>query len=283
MWNYRSLLGAIAILAGTLGPAPALVLPEIAEMVPHRAVYDITLGAATDAAGIADVRGRLVFEFNGSQCEGYSQNLRFVMSITNREGTTSLSDLRTTTWEDAEGAAFQFDIQNLENQQPIDADTTIGLAKRGGDGHLAVALTKPAPTSLDFPEAALFPLQHTAQLIAAAKRGDVHFEANVYDGSDLGQKFFRTTAVIGKSSPGDETELTGIANTDRLKGQSSWPVTIAYFNAAAGQGEGTPEHEMFFRVYQNGVIRSVKLDYGTLRLDGKLSGIEFLTAKPCGG
>lgn len=281
MQTYRSLLGALAILAGMFGPAQALVLPEIAEMVPHRAVYDITLGATSDAAGITDVRGRLVFEFNGSQCDGYSQNLRFVMSITNREGTTTLSDLRTTTWEDAEGAAFQFDIQNLENQQP--SETTKGTAKRDEGGRLAVALTKPAATSLDFPEPALFPLQHTAQLIAAAKRGDISFEANVYDGSDFGQKFFRTTAVIGKSGPGDETELAGIANSDRLKGQMSWPVTIAYFNAAAGQGEGIPEHEMIFRVYQNGVIRSVKLDYGTLRLDGKLSGIEFLTAKPCGG
>lgn len=278
---HKLLFVTIAVLIGAFGPARALVLPEITEMVPHRAVYEFSLGAATSAAGITDVRGRLVFEFNGTQCDGYSQNLRFVMSITNREGTTTVSDMRSVTWEDAGGAAFQFDIQNLENQQP--SDMTKGTAKRDEQGRLAIALTQPVATQLDFPEPALFPLQHTAQLIAAAKRGDISFEANVYDGSDLGQKFFRTTAVIGKPGQGDETELAGVANSERLKGQPSWPVTIAYFNAAAGQGEGTPEHEMVFRVYPNGVIRSVKLDYGTLRLDGQLAAIEFLTVKPCGG
>jgi hypothetical protein len=126
-------------------------------------------------------------------------------------------------------------------------------------------------------------LQHTAQLIAAAKRGELHFEATVFDGSDLGQKVFQTTAAIGKAGAGDPTELEGVANAESLKGQTSWPMTVAYFNTNAGQGEGTPEHEMSFRVYPNGVIRSVRLDYGTLRLDGRLSQIDFLEAKPCGG
>lgn len=281
MSYLHRLVGGIWLLAAATMPAQALVLPEITEMVPHRAVYDFKLGATGSAAGITDVRGRLVFEFNGSTCEGYSQNLRFVMSITTREDTTTLSDLRSTTWEGADGQSFKFDIQNLENQQP--SETTAGAAKRDDAGHLAVTLTKPVATDLGFPEPALFPLQHTAQLIAAAKRGEVRFAANVYDGSDLGQKFFRTTAVIGKPAQGDEAELAGVANAERLKGQPSWPVTMAYYNAAAGQGEGMPEHEMVFRVYPNGVIRSVKLDYGTLRLDGQLSAIEFLTPKPCGG
>jgi hypothetical protein len=261
--------------------AQALVLPEIAEMAPHRAVYEIKLGAATSAAGIADVRGRLVFEFTGSQCEGYSQNLRFVMSITNREGTTTVSDLRSTTWEEADGGLFSFDIKNLENQ--VESETTVGTAKRDAAGRVEIALKKPAATTLAFPGPVLFPLQHTATLIAAAKRGDLRLEANVFDGSELGQKVFQTAAAIGKSGTGDQTELDGVAHAEVLKGQASWPMTIAYFNAGGGLGEGTPEHEMSFRVYPNGVIRSVKLDYGTLRLDGTLSQIEFLDTKPCGG
>jgi hypothetical protein len=281
MLASRSLLLAAALMLAGSVPVTALVLPEIAEMVPHRAVYEIKLGQATSAAGITDVRGRLVFEFTGSQCEGYSQSLRFVMSITNREGTLTVSDLRSTTWEDAVGGVFRFDIQNLENQQPTEA--TIGTAKRDDTGRLEIALTKPVVTNLDFPGPVIFPLQHTAQLIAAAKRGEPRFEASVFDGSDLGQKVFQTSAAIGKAGAGDPTELDGVANAESLKGQSSWPMTVAYFNAGAGLGEGIPEHEMSFRVYPNGVIRSVKLDYGTLRLDGRLSQIEFLAAKPCGG
>ena len=277
---YRLGAAVLLLLAG-VGCSNALVLPEIAEMVPHRAVYEFRLGSATSAAGITDVRGRLVFEFNGSTCEGYSQKMRFVMSVTDREGTTKVNDLRSTTWEDAAGAAFRFEIENLEDRQRV--DLTTGSATRDDAGQVAVALTKPVASALNLAEPAYFPLQHTAQLIAAAKRGERQFSANVYDGSELGQQYFRTTAVIGKAASGDEAELAGIANAERLNGQPSWPVTIAYFNAAAPQGEGTPEHEMIFRVYPNGVIRSVKLDYGTLRLDGQLSAIDFLAAKPCGG
>jgi hypothetical protein len=273
------LIAALACLIGA-PQARALVLPEMGEMTPHRAVYEIRLGRATSAAGVTDVRGRLVFEFNGSPCEGFTQNLRFVMSITNREGTVTVSDLRSTTWEEATGGQFRFDIETLENQQP--SEKTTGTAARDGTGRVEIALTQPAATTLAFPGPVLFPLQHTATLIAAAKRGDARLEANVYDGSDLGQKVFQTAAAIGRAGTGNDSELDGIANAKPLKGQPSWPMTIAYFNAGSGLGDGTPEHEMSFRVYANGVIRSVKLDYGTLTLDGQLSQIDYLEAKACG-
>jgi EipB-like len=279
MQSFKAILLTALLWLLTM-PARALVLPEITEMVPHRAVYDVTLGDAKSAAGISDVRGRLVFEFTGSTCEGYSQTLRFVMSITDREGATTLSDLRSTTWEDAESKTFKFDIENLENQQTKEAAT--GTATRDATGGIEVTLSKPATAKASFPGPVLFPLQHTATLLAAAKRGEHRVDVGVFDGSELGQKIFTTGTAIGKPAVGDETELTGVANTERLQRQPSWPMTVAYYPPATGGGEGTPEHEMSFRLYANGVIRSVKIDYGTLRLDGRLSKIEFLDQKKCG-
>ncbi|MEZ5925013.1 MAG: cell envelope integrity EipB family protein [Hyphomicrobiaceae bacterium] len=268
-----------ALAGGTSGSA--LVLPEVSGMVPHRAVYEISLGKATSAAGITDVRGRLVFEFTGSVCEGFAQNMRFVMEITDREGTAKISDLRSSTWEGADGDTFRFEIENLEPDQAADTEKTVGKAVRDTSGQVEIALTKPAHADLTFAGPVYFPLQHTAALIAAAKRGDKRLEALVYDGSDLGQKLFETATAIGNAGAGDESELDGVANAQSLKGQPSWPMTIAYFGTESDLGPGTPEHEMSFRVYPNGVIRSVKLDYGTLTLDGRLSQIEFLTPKAC--
>ncbi len=280
MQSFKAICLATLLSLSTT-PAPALVLPEIAEMTPHRAVYDITLGDAKSSAGISDVKGRLVFEFTGSTCEGYSQTLRFVMSITDREGATTLSDLRSTTWEDAKSKSFRFDIENLENQETKEAAT--GTATRDAAGGIEVKLSKPAAAKASFPGPVLFPLQHTATLLAAAKRGEQRVDVGVFDGSELGQKIFTTGTAIGKAAVGDESELAGVANTERLQQQPSWPMTVAYFPADTGGGESTPEHEMSFRLYPNGVIRSVKIDYGTLRLDGRLSQIEFLDQKACGG
>lgn len=39
-------------------------------LVPHRAVYDLELKDASDRSGIAGMYGRMVYEFNGSACEG---------------------------------------------------------------------------------------------------------------------------------------------------------------------------------------------------------------------
>lgn len=284
MTTFKALLPA-ALLIPLAAPTQALVLPEIAEMTPHRAVYDVTLGDAKTSAGVSDVKGRLVFEFTGSTCEGYSQTLRFVMSITDREGTTTVSDLRSSTWEDAEGKSFRFDVENLENQETKEA--AAGTATRDEAGGIKVAFKVNAPKvssgAITFPGPVLFPLQHTATLLAAAKRGEHRVDVGVFDGSELGQKVYTTGTAIGKSAVGDETELAKVAHADRLHSQPSWPMTVAYFPPLTTGGEGTPEHEMSFRLYANGVIRSVKIDYGTLVLDGRLAQIEFLPQKPCGG
>ena len=46
--------------------------------IAHRAVYDLALDKASDRSGIIGLRGRMVYEFNGSPCEGYTVNFRFV-------------------------------------------------------------------------------------------------------------------------------------------------------------------------------------------------------------
>src|SRR5690242_18978790 len=73
----------------------------------HRAVYDLTLSKASDRSGITGITGRMVYEFNGSACEGYTVNFRFVTQIVTNDN-TRLTDQQTTTFEDAEGKTFSF-------------------------------------------------------------------------------------------------------------------------------------------------------------------------------
>ena len=50
-------------------------------LAPHRAVYDLALDKASDRSGITGITGRMVYEFNGSACEGYTVTFRFVTRI----------------------------------------------------------------------------------------------------------------------------------------------------------------------------------------------------------
>ncbi|TKB28715.1 MAG: DUF1849 family protein, partial [Mesorhizobium sp.] len=64
--------------------APAFAVPALQA---HRAVYDISLDKASDRSGITGITGRMVYEFNGSPCEGYTVKFRLVTQIVTNDNT----------------------------------------------------------------------------------------------------------------------------------------------------------------------------------------------------
>jgi hypothetical protein len=63
----------------------------------------------------------MVYELTGSPCEGYTQKMRFVTVMTNQEGTETLSDLRNSSWEEADGRKLRFSSTQYQNDQLADA------------------------------------------------------------------------------------------------------------------------------------------------------------------
>ena len=78
----------------------------------HKAIYELNLleGAGTKAP--ASATGRIAFEF-GASCEGYAQTLRQVLDIEPNEGERQVTETRSTTFEDAAGADFRFNVAGL--------------------------------------------------------------------------------------------------------------------------------------------------------------------------
>ena len=68
-------------------------------LIAHRAVYDLELKDASDRSGISGMVGRMVYEFEGSDCAGFTTNFRFVTKIDTGDS-TRVSDQQTTTFED---------------------------------------------------------------------------------------------------------------------------------------------------------------------------------------
>ncbi len=67
---YRSSLAAATVACAALtGLAAASANAAAAgALAPHRAIYDIELKEASERSGIEGMRGRMVYEFNGSEC-----------------------------------------------------------------------------------------------------------------------------------------------------------------------------------------------------------------------
>jgi hypothetical protein len=282
MFGRTRLLASVAawFALATSGLA-GMLPPEALLLAPHRAVYDLELGSARASSSVAGVRGRLVFEITGNVCEGFTQNMRFVMGVSNRDGGETMSDLRSTTWETPSGDKFKFTVDDYQNAEQSDA--TVGSAERPSEhAEVAVSLAKPKSEKLSLVPDTIFPVQHTIRLLGTALRGEHAMAANLFDGSDKGQKASFTNSIIGRLRPAEsKPEITAVKNAERLTTLRSWPVNIAYYTTESSKAEGTPEHEMAFTVYENGVVSKLLIDYGSLSVKGTLAEIEFYPPVKC--
>jgi hypothetical protein len=249
-------------------------------LVPHRAIYDLSLDQTRGDSQITAVRGRIVYDFSGNSCEGYSLEFRQLSELES-EDKVSTSDLHSSTWEGADAKKFTFTSQNFVDQNLV--DSVDGRAERNATT-TALDLTKPTRKTLGLDPAVVFPTEHMVRAIAAGLAGKSVLSFPVFDGSETGDKVFDTLTVIGhKIAPNTHRHDDAAANEPKLANVARWPVTISYFNSdkTSGSGEATPDYAIGFELYQNGISRALSLDYNDFVVTGKLSSLEFKPVKPC--
>ena len=275
----------------TLRPAAAVstalilclgaALPALADvpLAPHRAVYELKLQEKRGSGGVDRVRGRIVYQFTGNACSGYALNFRQVTEIGNGEGQTNVSDLRSETWEDGAFKSFKFQAKNFLNDE-LDRDTD-GRADRAADS-VKVRVSKPAAVSKDYDVRTLFPTEHLVKILDAARGDRRLLEAAVYDGSEAGDKIYDTLTVVGKAESVTPAEAEQAAKRPELEKERFWPVTISYFERGKKvEGEQTPDYQMSFDLYENGVSRSLKIDYGEFVISGDLVELDMMKPTAC--
>jgi len=281
----RSVLGAsaaMAALAGltfSVGPRSATALTPAGELASHRAVYELKLAHSRGKTSAVSARGRILYDFSGNACDGYALQFRQVSELDNGEGKVTLSDLRSTTWEDGAAKKFTYKSQNYLNETLI--DSVDGEALRQQD-KVAVNLTKPAGKTFDLEAVTAFPTDHMRRIIEAAREEKSILEVPIYDGSDKGERVYDTLSVIGGViAPSERVPTDAAAGKQELAGLKRWPVTVSYFDKAAKSNDQAPIYSIKFEVYENGVSRALMLDYGDFAISGELTAIEIRESKPC--
>ena len=235
-------------------------------LVPHRAVYDLALDRASDRSGITGIAGRMVYEFAGSPCDGYTVTFRFVTRI-DTEGASRLTDQQTTTYEDGEGRNFSFSTRSFIDREP--SSELRGTARIDRD-ETVVSLEKPEKQEVAL-EATQFPTRHLKELLANARKGETFYESTLFDGSDEADKVMTTTVVIGKPAKAraNDPELAAMGD---LADAPFWPVDMAYFDLSetGADGEELPTYRISFKLYDNGMTRDLVMDYGDFAMSGRL-------------
>lgn len=270
---------ASPLLAGDLDPAliPAGIQASV-DAIPlasHRAVYDLTLLKAVGSKSPTEARGRIAFDFSGSACDGYVQNFRQLTELQPAEGPTRISDMHSATFEDGNGKSFAFKTETkVDDEQSDEVD---GKAQRMPKGAVTVDLVKPKEARIVLDRDVIFPTEHLKYILAAAKAGQTALEVKVYDGSDTGEKIYETTTFIGPpiDTPAEEP-ATHIPTLEHMR---RWPVAISYFDP--GRKDESPEYTLSFDLYENGISRALRLDYGDFTLAGEMKSLELLPTPVC--
>lgn len=240
----------------------------------HRAVYDLTLKNASERSGISGMVGRMVYEFGGSACDGYTVSFRFVTEIATGDE-SRVTDQQTTTFEDIRNQTFNFVTRSFINQK---LDHEVRGSAEAEDNSLAVKLEQPDKLALEIPTAH-FPTEHMMEMIDKARDGERFYESRIYDGSDDGDSAMLTTTILGEKEAVEAGD-TEAKKAGDLADDAYWPVSMSYFEENA-EGDGVPVYSIAFKLYENGVTRDLTMDYGDFVLEGQLAQLDMYEAEPC--
>ncbi len=243
------------------------------KLAPHKITYDLKLKEASEKQGITQATGRMVFEYTGSACEGYTTQSRIVLKLNSRDGEGMTQDQRTTSFESSDDLQFRFVNNSIVNNVP--KSNVAGEGKIGPEGAV-VKLQKPQVEILKFDKDVKFPNGFLRDLVEQAKKGQTFITHSVYDGGDGGKILYNTSATIRPVKAVEGTEQV----KSKLGTMAKWRVKVSYFDTTK-KGDPLPDYSFAAVLYENGVTDDIVIDYGEMAFVGKTTSFELLPQTPC--
>lgn len=265
------LLLALATVCCGTGPAAAVALAG-ERLVPHRAVYALSLGELRLSSAVAEAAGRFEFEWS-DVCDGWAVNQRFRIVLLYEDGLSVSFGWSLSSWESKDGRRYRFFIRRFDAGGQV--ESVRGEAELGADGSGKAVFHEPEGREIALPAGTLFPTHHTRHVLERAEVGEAPVWTQVFDGSgDQGP--FGVSAVLSRRLPaGAPVQL----DSPLLEGVPSWHVGLAFYGPDLGELE--PEQEQNLRLFANGVVDEMRLDYGEFVLDADLAALSPLPRPSC--
>ena len=112
--------------------------------------------------------------------------------------------------------------------------------------------------------------------------GKTTMRADLYDGSEKGDKAYDTLARIGrKTDTAAIRALPAYKGDVKFDGIAAWPVSISYFEHGKDKQDATPVYELSFLFFENGVSRKLVIDYGDFSIKGDIAELTPLDPGKC--
>jgi hypothetical protein len=259
------------------GPAAALLVlwlaapSAAAEIMPHRALYKMSLARAGGDTGVTGAGGTMAYQW-GEACDGWTVEQRYRMKMGYAESPDVSIASNFITWEAKDGLRYRFNQKEARNG--ADEAEVKGEAKLDGAGQGGTAqFEQPSGKSFKLPTGVLFPSAHTIALIGKAEAGESFMSQQVFDGATA------ESAVLVSAVIGAKVEPDAEAKKNPLLNRPGWRVRLAFF--PADQKAEKPDYELGMLLLDNGVSRDMVIDYGDYAIRAKLDDIEALPKPGC--
>jgi EipB-like len=267
--SLRRLAAAMIVMATAHGSALAVTI----DLIPHRADYALSLLNARPQSGIEDVQGRMSFSWNDS-CDGWTLEQRFHVRFD--YGGDEDVDLSSyyASWEAKDGASYRFYARKLSNGEQ--SEEISGKASLRAEGGGEAVYDKPAVKTLALPPGTVFPAAHTRRLLAGVGGRSPFLAMPIFDGSET-DGLSIVTAVLGRQ-PLPSMAL-GRIKAPELLASPAWRASLAFFPLP--MQEEWPDYETSMALQENGIVRSIDVDYGDFRVRMILENLTPLPRAAC--
>jgi hypothetical protein len=266
-----ALLAATSLLLADAptGGAPSLAAHIANGLAAHRILYQLTLESAR-TGDVTAATGTMTYEVLDA-CDGWAVQQRLEMALTNRDGQDIQMVSDYATWEAKNGLKLRFRMR--QNTESATTQVTSGeavLESVGGKGE--IHYDKPTPATRPLPAGTLFPMWHTANILAAAEQGKKFLSLPLFDGTtDTGaQDTFVVIVNWNKPQPFPISTLAKLP---------SGRVHVAFFDHS--RVNLLPDYEVGMRYWENGVADNLRMDFGDFVMDGKLAQFKMEPPRRC--
>ena len=269
--NSSRISRIIFAMAGVALAAGLSVQPAAGEIVPHRAIYSLTLGQADSSGRYVDVGGAVTSVLEKT-CDGWIIAEQVTMQIDTQVGGPLRQNLKYTGWESLDGRRYRFAARSRTNDE---RKSFQGDAWSDPDGPGEAVYTRPEKITMALPPGTHFYFGLTSWLIERAKAGVSRAETVVFDGTDEEGPQRAIVFIVPLVKKGDEAK----PGLGPLVDRPGWIMRIAFY--PLDSLDAAPDYEVQAVVLDNGVTPRLELVFTGFTAIQTLEKIEALELPNC--
>jgi len=252
---------------GQVGAAPS-AQEIVVELLPHRAMYSITLDKNYQDEDVVEAKGQMMIQL-AKVGDGWAIEQKSTLHIYYRDGSAEQVITNLATYESLDGLKYSFNARTARGEEEESISGEAILASKGGAG--IVTYQQPDESTVQLPVGTIFPTQHLIYMLTAAMKGKMVVSNIVFDGSSETHEPVQVNTVFGTA----QDPKLALSNKDLLHTKKVWPMRMAIYAVDSTGPEA--DYEIMQNVLDRGIIRDMTLDYGTFKVKAVLNQVEVFS------